>query len=245
MLIAKILLIVLVVFIIVKRADLYAFLAKKSFMKNDLKGAVRKFSIANRIGKLSAANLMYYGYYLLRDGQLEQAKSILTKASMAAKKPALKKNIKAMHALAEWKSGDLDTAIEMTIEAMKDYETTVLYQNLGLMYVVKGDARVALEFNKKASEYNSDDLGIMDNLAKSYVMYGDTETAAEIYEKILEKEPRFPEAYYGYGQLLVEKGDVQRGIELMEKSLSKRFSFLSVVSKEEVEKMIEDAKEKL
>ena len=126
---------------------------------------------------------------------------------------------------------------------MVDFKTTNLYQNLGLMYVIKGDARRALDFNKEAFEYNSDDMIIMDNLAESYALYGDTEKASELYEKLLEKEPHFPEPYYGYGQLLIKNGQKERGLELIEKSLEKKFTFLSVLQKEDVKKMLEEAKE--
>lgn len=233
---------ILIVFLIIKRAEIFAILAKRTFSKGNLKGALRKFAIANRIGKLGASSLMFYGYLLLRDGQLELATTMLTHASLAAKKPPLKKRIKSLLAVAEWKNGNLDNAIEMTEEAMTDYQTTNIYQNLGLFYVIKGDARKALEFNKKAYDYNSDDMIIMDNLAESYALYGDTESAIEMYEKLLEKKPHFPEPYYGYGLLLVKEGQKEKGIELIEQSLEKRFSFLSVLQKDEVEKMLEDAK---
>ncbi|MBQ9757122.1 MAG: hypothetical protein IJW15_01735 [Clostridia bacterium] len=243
MLFAIITFVILIALVIIRRAELVAFFARMKFQRGDLEGALRLHSIANRIGKLRDASLMYYGYLLLRDGQLELARDILTRASLCAKKPPMKKRIKAMLAIAEWKSGDLDTAIEMTEEAMVDFKTTNLYQNLGLMYVLKGDARRALDFNKEAFEYNSDDMIIMDNLAESYALYGDTEKASELYEKLLLKEPHFPEPYYGYGQLLVKKGEKERGLELIEKSLEKKFTFLSVLQKDEVEKILAKIKE--
>jgi len=243
MLIAILTFVILIVLIIIRRAELIAFFGRMKFQKGNLESALKIHAIANRIGKLQDASLMYYGYLLLRDGQLEVAREILTRASLMAKKPQMKKRIKSMLAIAEWKSGDLDTAIEMTEDAMVDFKTTNLYQNLGLMYVIKGDARRALDFNKEAFEYNSDDMIIMDNLAESYALYGDTEKASELYEKLLEKEPHFPEPYYGYGQLLIKNGQKERGLELIEKSLEKKFTFLSVLQKEDVKKMLEEAKE--
>lgn len=234
--------IILLVFLIIKRGEVMAIFAKRKFGKGNLKGAIRTFAIAKRFGKLGAPSLMFYGYLLLRDGQLEQGRVILTQASMVAKKTEIKKRIKALLAVCEWKAGDIDMAIEMTEETMYEYETTNLYQNLGLLYVVKGDARKALEINKKAYEYNSDDDMIMDNLASAYVLYGEDEKAVEMYEKLYERKPRFPEAYYGYGQLLIKLGQREKGIALIEESLGKNFSFLSVLQREDVEKMLEEAK---
>ena len=147
-----------------------------------------------------------------------------------------------MLALCEWKCGNLDLVIEMTEEAMVDFKNTNLYQNLGLMYVLSGDGQKALEFNKQAFEYNSDDLIIMDNLAESYAMVWDTAQAQELYEKLLEQEPHFPEPYNSYGKMLCSMGEKERGIELIEKSLEKRFTYLSVLQKEDVEKMLEEAR---
>ena len=237
-------LIIVIVFFIIKRSELMAFLAKRRYAKGDLQGALRKFALAKKIGKLSAASLFYYGYLLLRDGQVDYANTILTHASFGAKKPALKKRIKSMLAICEWKNGNLDNAIEMTEEVMVDYKTTNLYQNLGLLYVLRGDAKKAVEFNKEAYDYNSDDMIIMDNLAEAYALDGDVENATEMYEKLLEKEPHFPEPYYGFGLLLVENGQKERGIKLIEESLEKRFTFLSVLQKDEVEKLLEEARNK-
>lgn len=234
--------VILVVLVIARRGELMAVFARRKYAKGDMEGAIKMFAVANRIGKLGGASLMYYGYLLLRDGQLDFAKEILTHASLASTKPELKKRVKSLLAVAEWKGGNLPVAIEMTEEAMVDFKTTNLYQNLGLMYVLSGDARRALEFNKEAYEYNSDDLIIMDNLAEAYALYGDAEKASEIYEKLLEKEPHFPEPYYGYGQLLLKNGQKERGIALIQKSLEKKFTFLSVLQKDQVEKILEDAK---
>lgn len=234
--------VVLIVFLIVKRSEIIAYVAKLKFSKGDLKGALKWFAVANRMGKLGAESLRYYGYLLLRDGQPEIARMVLNHASLAAKKPEVKKRVKAMLAVCEWKSGNLDLAIEMTEESMNDYKNTNLYQNLGLMYVLSGNARKALNFNKEAYEYNSGDLIIMDNLAESYALYGDAERAIELYEKLLEKEPHFPEPYYGYGLLLIKQGERDRGLGLIEKSLEKKFTFLSVMQKEEVQKMLIELK---
>ncbi len=237
--------VVLIVYLIIKRSEVVAIFAKRKFSKGKLKSALKWFAVANRIGKLGAASLMYYGYLLLRDGQIDLAGTILTHSSLAAKKPELKKRIKSLLAVVEWKRGNLDYAIEMTEETIADYKTTNIYQNLGLFYVIKGDARKALNFNLEAYDYNSDDMIIMDNLAESYALYGDDEKATEIYEALLKKKPHFPEPYYGFGMLLIKNGQKERGIELIEESLEKRFSFLSVLQKEEVEKMLEEAKGKL
>lgn len=239
---ATIPLIILVVFLVIKRSEVLALTAKRKFGKNDLKGAIKRFALANRIGKLGPESKRFYGYLLLRDGQLDMARVILNQGSIAAKKPEVKKRIKTMLAIVEWKSGDLPLAIEMTEEAMVDFKTSNLYQNLGVMYNLSGNPKKALEFNKEAYEFNPDDLIILDNLAESYVLCGEVKRASELYEELLEKEPIFPEPYCGYAKLLIKQGEKGRAIKLLEQSLNKRFSFLSIMQKSEVEKLIAETK---
>lgn len=236
----KITLLILLILIFWKRTALLAIAARLQFQKGESEKSFRLFRIADKIGRLSAVDRMYYGYALLRTGNLTESRKMLTRSSMDAKKPDMKKRIKAILALVTWKEGNLDEAIQMMEEAIEDFKNTNFYQNLGLMYVLKGDAQKAIEFNEEAYEYNSDDMIIADNLAESYALGGKLEDAKKLYEELLAKEPHFPEPYYCYGLLLVSEGQRDRGIELIRESLSKRFSFLSVKTKEEVEKLLEN-----
>ena len=235
----KIALIVLLLIIIFKRTSVLAFIGKLQFGKGNSEKALKILWIAERIGKLAPLDLMYSGYISLRTGDLEEARRKLAVASIDAKKDAVKNRIKSLQALVLWKDGDLDGAIELLEDVIKSFETTTVYQNLGLLYVLKGDAEKAVEFNLKAYDYNEDDLVIADNLAESYAISGDIQKAGELYEKILEKDPHFPEPYYSYGLILIDKGEKERGIDLIKESLEKRFSFLSVKSKEEIEEILE------
>ncbi len=232
-------LIILLALVIWQRAQILALAARIKYQDGKTDKSLQLFGIANRIGKLTPSDLLYYGYVLLRTGDLSLAQEVLTRASLDAKKDADKKRIKAMLALVVWKDGDLDSAIEMMENVMLDgYQHTNAYQNLGLMYIIKGDAQKALKFNLEAYEYNSDDLVILDNLAESYAICGDAEKAKEIYENLLEKQPHFPEPYYSYGMMLIAEGEKEKGLSLMREALSKRFTFLSIKSKEEIEQLI-------
>lgn len=231
---------ILIVLTFVKRSDVTAFLATAKYYGGKKEKGLRLFEIADKIGTLSPENRMKYGYALLRVGQLEKASQLLNSASMASKNDAFKKRVKSILALVVWKEGNLDGSIEMLEEVAADFKTTATYQNLGLLYVLKGDADKALKFNLEAYDYSPDDLIILDNLAEAYVLSGNTEKAALIYEEILEKEPHFPEPYYNYGLLLIEKGEKERGINLIRESLTKTFSFLSVHSKEYVENLLRE-----
>ncbi len=228
----------LLVLLIIKRSTILALYAKIQYYGGKKEKGLKLFKLADKIGTLAPENRMQYGFALLRVGHLDEARTHLNSAFMSAKSDSLKNQIKSILSLALWKDGNIDEAIEMLEEVIRDFKTTAVYQNLGLMYVLKGDTQKALSFNLEAFDYNSDDLVIADNLAESYMLCNEQQKAFEIYEELLTKEPHFPEPYYNYGRILVEKGEKERGIALIKQSLTKTFSFLSENPKEYVEKLL-------
>lgn len=227
-------------YVIFKRGEIVAAWAKVKFQCGEVDKALKTFKKADKIGTLKPESLYFYGYLLLRTGNLSDARTVLTRASMNATKPAIKQRVKALLALVEWKEGNLTQAIETLEEVNAEFKSTMVYQDLGLLYILRGERVRALEYNLEAYDYNSDDLVITDNLAEAYVLCGKDDEAAELYEKLLEKKPHFPEAYYGYGQLLIKRGERERGLSLIRESLDKRFSFLSVKCKAEIEEILEE-----
>ena len=245
-LIWQILLLVAIVFIIVKRAGIVALFAKQKYAKGDYLGSLKIFNIASKVGNLGAGDTILFGYNCLRCGEPAAAKKVFADAVMLTKpNTADRYRVTSLQALVSWKEGDIDDAIEKLEDVYNNnFRITTIYQNLGIMYNLKGDGKKAVEFNEEAYDYNSDDNIITDNLAEAYAINGEYDKAKEIYEELLARdpEPRFPEAYYGYGELLIKQGEKEKGLELIEKSLEKPFSFLSLKSKEEIEQMLEEYK---
>lgn len=231
---------ILLLWLFSKRSDILCLYGRRTFYTGKQEKALKIFRFAEKIGKFSPQNNMQYGYIFLRIGDLDNARKYLTLATFGARNSVFKNRVRTILALVSWKEGNLDGAIEMLEDIIDGYKNTTIYQNLGLMYVLKGDSEKALEFNLEAYDYNSDDLIICDNLAESYVLSGNFDEASKLYEKILESEPHFPEPYYSYGALLCDMGEKDRGIELIRQSLTKRFSFLSEKTKDEVEKLLEE-----
>ena len=62
--------------------------------------------------------------------------------------------------------------------------------------------------------------------------------AREVYEKLLAKAPSFPEPYYNYGLLMEKLGNREEALESMKKALSMKFSYLSTITREEIETAI-------
>ena len=237
-------LIILVLFLIMKRTTFMCLWAKIKYNKGDIDGAESIYERVSKKHTPSADNQLMYGYILLRKGKIERARKVLTIESMSKGKPLVKARIKAMLALVTWKEGDIDTAIEMLEEVIAEFKNTAIYQDLGLLYILKGDKEKALNFNKEAYEFNSDDHVIMDNLAEAYALCEENEKSREIYEQLIEKEPRFAEAYWGYGELLIKLGEKEKGLEFIRQSLNKRISYLSILQREDIEKLIKKYEEK-
>ncbi len=231
-------LIIAAILLFIKRYSLMCFAAKIMYIKNNIEGAEKLFKKAFKKSTPAPEYQLLYGYILLRKGKLENARKVLNMASMAKTKPQVALKIKAMRALVFWKDGDIDTAIEMLEEVDAKFKNTAVYQDLGLLYVLKGDKEKALKYNLEAYEYNSDDNVITDNLAEAYTLSGENEKAEEIYKTLLERNPRFAEAYWGFGLLLINTGRKEEGLKLMKQSLEKRVTFLSILQKDEIKDLI-------
>ncbi|MBR2916455.1 MAG: tetratricopeptide repeat protein, partial [Clostridia bacterium] len=198
--------------------------------------ALRLYNLADKLGGMNYHSKIGYGYFLLKNAYLREARAEFVKLSMNPKlKDDQKQQVKSLLALVTWKEGQIDDAIEMLQETMESYVTSMVYQSLGLLYIIKKDKEKALPFCLEAYEYNSDDNVIMDNLAEAYVLMGETEKAMKTYEELLKREPHFPDAYYGYGMLLIQDGKRREGLSYLEKALDKKFSFLSALPRERVE----------
>jgi len=233
---------IILIYIIVKRSDIVARIGHLRHAKGNTSGALKAFDLANKIGNMSLHNKISYGYILLRFGKIDEAGKILTMVSIQApaKKPIIKYRARAMLALVMWKRGELTDAIETLEGVFENYRNTIIYQSLGLMYLEKRNKIRALKFCLEAYEYNDQDKIIIDNLAEEYVLNGDLAKAKEMYEKLFTLESHFPEAFFGYGKLLIELGERKRGIELVTQALDKPFMFLSTITREEVERYLEN-----
>lgn len=230
-------LVLLIIFAAKKRGTIVVGLAANALMKGDKAKAERLYRLADKIGGMGFDATLNCGYFFIKNGYVEETRVIFNKAAMNGKLNKIQKQrLKSINSLVVWKDGQLDDAIEMLEELIEEgYVTSVIYETLGLFYIIKKDKEKALELCLKGYEYNSDDDVLLDNLAEAYALCGEKEKAMEMYEKLLEREPHFPEAYYGYGILLMEKGRHDEGVEYLSKALEKNFSFLSTLSRERVE----------
>ena len=186
-----------------------------------------------------------FGYVLLREGRLEEAEPYLLEAAqMKTRDERFKYNSILNLAILNWKKGDIDEAIDIVENIRDDYQSSIMYEILGYLYIAKGDYEKALAFNKEAYDYNRDDNVITDNLAQSYYFLGDFDQAEALYEDTIDYI-KFPEAHYYYGILKWKKGDYLAAYEALSTSVRLKVSFLSIVDKDMLTEKFEALKKEM
>ncbi|HEX2944508.1 MAG TPA: tetratricopeptide repeat protein [Clostridia bacterium] len=222
------------------RPIIYSMKGSKAYSQGMTDEAVKWFGKAFATKKASVRTSVSYAYILLKSGELEKAddtmKQILKNNQNSPDLPY----IKSIMALVLWKKGKVDKAVEMLEEVIQVYKTTSVYGSLGYLLILKGDLEKALQFNLEAYSYNSSDKIIQDNLGQNYYLLGMYDKANEIYKPLIEKAPRFPEPYYSYSLLLLATGHRDEALDYMKKALDYKFTFLSTISREEIEAKIKE-----
>ena len=230
----------LLLVIIVNKSMLYRLKAQIEYGKGNLHNSIKWFSKAANVKNAKADVLVNYGFVLLKAGRFDESKQILTKAMSKSITQDAKNFAKSNLALVVWRTGDLDKAIEMLKEVIAEYKNTAVYGSLGYLLIEKGDLDEALKWNLEAYEYNSDNAIIQDNLAHLYHLRGEMDNADELFEKLMKNQPSFPEAYYDYALYLEDINKAEDARQMYEKSLSCTFSFNNTITKEQVQKALDN-----
>jgi len=184
-------------------------------------------------------------YFLLLQGKLDKSQEILKSCLDKKLNDTDKINLEINHSLIAWKTSGLDKAIEILMNLYNSYKTTIIYLNLGYFLILQGDYAKALEFNLEAYEYNPSDAGIVDNVAHNYYCMGNYDRSIKMYEKLMENSPSFPSAYYYYALALIKKNRLEEALHNLNKALDCKFTFLSVIKREDIEEKISEVKSKM
>jgi len=219
----------------INQTRIFEILGKYCYSKGNIQKGLFWFRKAYESKRATPYTMVLYAYILLKNSDIEQADEILSKLMQSNLSFADEMNVKSNYALVLWKKGLIDEAVKLLEEVLEKYEHTTVYGSLGYLLIVAGDLDKALDFNLKAYEYNNLNTIIIDNLAQVHYLRGEYDKSMELYEKLMTLKPAFPEAYYNYGLVLLEFKRYQEAYDSMKKALDYDFSYLSTVSKSEVE----------
>jgi len=217
----------------------YEISATKAYKNNQLEKALSLFEKAAKTTQNPRPKITY-GYLLLKTGDIEKSSQVFKKMIDSDIDIDSKMKAKSNYALVLWKSGDIDGAINLLEEVLSEYTSTVVYGSLGYLYILKGDLEKAVEFNEKAYNYNDSDPIILDNLGNAYYLAGNLSKSEEMYKELMKLNPQFPEAYYNYSLLLKKLGRFNEALENMKKADNFNLSFLSNLTKSDIEKHIKE-----
>ncbi len=213
--------------------------ARMSGANQDYKSALTHWEAAYR-KKPDQNKGIQYGYLLLRSGEFEQAEMIFNEVLQMEKLSEQNKlQTEMMLGLVAWKKGDLVGAIQLYEELHKQGENTVIYANLGFLYLLRDQAEDTLPFLQQAYEYNDTNPVIMDNLAECYIRMERWEKAEELMEKAVKQPRPIAENYYHYAVVLEHKEEFEDALSFYQKAEKIDLNVLSGLNREEIQKRID------
>lgn len=220
------------------RAAFYARKGNAAFNENDQQKAIEWYKKAYKTQKASARIMLTYGILLLRNAEPSEAVTIfnLTVAQRGVN-TEIKNKAKQYRALAYFKLGQTEDALEEAQELFESYKNTVSYALICyIRLATKAPKEETLALCKEAYEYNSDDRDICDNLALAYIENEEYDKAKAILSDLLEKEPEFTEAYYHMALACTKTGDRETAKKMLDEIDTKcKRTYMTTVSKEDIE----------
>ena len=203
---------------------------KKSSSRKRNKSTRRRSLPTKRLRRRRDENprhMMAYGVLLMRTRQYEKAKATMLKVE---KKPGLGRTSKAASAQlcgVRMEDGQLDRAIELMKQASADGSNSMIYGSLGYMLIEKaretGDFAEAVEYNRKAYEYDEDDAVVLDNMGQLSLAMGKREEAFEFFKRAHERKPTQVDTLYYLSKLYAEDGETAAAIKMLERALSQTY----------------------
>ena len=219
-------------------ATIIYYIGSNKYKRDQIDEAYNYFEKAYNIKNSPMKIKLYYIYYLLLRGDLDKSEKLLKQLSKKKLTSDDEISIKLNMSIVMWKRNNIDEAVIIIMQLYEKYKTTIIYQNLGYFLILQNDYDKALEMNLEAYDYNSTNAGILDNLATSYCMLGEYDKAIKIYEELMIEKPTFPSAYYYYAITLLKLNKNEEALQNLNQALKCNFTFLSAVSKEEIEAKI-------
>lgn len=238
-----IILLALAVFFVIRSYHTSA--AKANEAKQDYQGALRHWEAAYQ-KRPNQTKGIQYGYLLLRSGNYEKAEQVFLELLQMDKLTEQNKmQTEMMLGLIAWKKGDLDQAIQIYEALHSKGENTVVYANLGFLYLLRDNPEEVLPFLKQAYDYNDTNQVILDNLAECYAKMGEWEQSETLLKKALSLPRPIAENYYHYGIILQQKGELKSALSHLKQAEKMDLNALSGLDRRKIQQRISQLEQEL
>ena len=196
-------------------------------------------------GLVNPNYMLPYAVILLKKGGEDnylKAKEILRKAEKAPNlSPEMRQQLFMDYAVANYKLGEMDKAINLLEASHKKAPCGLTYQALGFLYIEAGDREKAISYNLEAVDYDDEDAICLDNLAQAYYrLEGDREKALEYFTKAHEIKPKQIDTLYFLAGYDIEEGRYDQAREKLETALEGNFSPLNYATPEKVRERLKE-----
>jgi len=216
--------------------NIYGFMAYYNHSRGKLEKAEKLYEKSLAKGGDIPNYKLSYGVLLLKKGEFKKAKDLFSEVLISAPSKGNVKIIAKINlAIAYWKLGEVDTAVEMLEEVYAKYRNGRFYQTMGYILLEKGDLDKALKFNLEALDYDDEDPIILDNLGETYYRLGQKEEAKKYFERAEEFRNDQPDILYHLGCIYMEEGDLERARDKFTKALECDITPLNSVTRSQIE----------
>ena len=115
-------------------------------------------------------------------------------------------------------------------------QTVNVYSTMGFLLIAKGDEtgdyEEALEFNRRAYDYDDTDASVVDNLGQVLYRTGNVEEAEKMFEKALTIRPTQFDTLTYLARIRVDQGRVEEAKTMLDTALNKTYTVFNTVPRE-------------
>ncbi len=140
-------------------------------------------------------------------------------------------------ALCYWRKNEIDKAILILIEEIKEFEyiSADIYALLGSLYILKEDYNKALNYTNKALEEDNNHSLSFDNLGQIYLRLNDIEKAKIYFKKAIQTKETLVDSQYNLGVILEGENNIEEAKKCFEKAYFCNITPYNIVTHKQIE----------
>lgn len=183
-----------------------------------------------KLGGMGHKNEGAFGVLLLKKGSFEEALEHFNNSlSQKDCKGQLRSLIRMNRAIAWFRLGQSDKALEALEDLHKNFRGIRVYQTLGYVYTALRMYDKAEPYNLEACEYEPEDAVILDNTGQMYLEMGQPEKAKGYFQKAYEKK-HISDILYHMGLIAEHEGRPQDALAHYREAMIKNMDALNDVT---------------